>query len=453
MFKKILIANRGEVVTRIINACNSLNIEPVVIYSEADSDIPYLDSIKNKICVGPGKSSLSYLNREKILKTAKDLEVQAIHPGYGFLAEDEVFARMCFQQGITFIGPDADSIALMGVKSKAKNTFVQSGLTVIPGSQGDIATLEDALIIAKQTGYPILLKATSGGGGRGIRICKNENELKENFTIAGSEAEKNFGSSGIYIEKLISDAKHIEFQIIGDSYGNLIHLGDRECSIQRNNQKLLEESPSPGLSPELREEKGKEIIESLKKVGYVNAGTIEFLMDSDRNLYFMEMNTRLQVEHTVTEMVTGIDIVKEQINIALNSELSLSQDEIKFDGHSIECRINAEDPERDFIPSPGLISEFKPDSNVGPGTVRIDTHIKKGYRIPVFYDSMIAKVISHGKNREEAIETMINALENFMIKGIKTTIPIHLKVLKSDIFKSGDYNNKSLNFILGDRNV
>ncbi|MEN8155081.1 MAG: acetyl-CoA carboxylase biotin carboxylase subunit [Acidobacteriota bacterium] len=452
MFRRILIANRGEVAERIIRACRDFNIEPVPVYSEADSNLPYLKHIDNKICIGPGKSSLSYLNREAVLQAAINTEVQGIHPGYGFLAEDEIFARMCNQQKITFIGPNADSISIMGNKSEAKKTFRNSGLAVIPGSVGDLPSVKKALEVAEEIGFPIMLKATSGGGGRGIRICKNRIELEKNLPLARGEAEKNFGSSGIYMEKLIGEAKHIEFQILGDNYGNLVHLGDRECSIQRNNQKLIEETPSPSLDDTLRLKKGNEIINSLGKIGYTNAGTIEFLMDDQKNLYFMEMNTRLQVEHTVTEMVTGIDIVKEQFKIAANREMSLKQSEIKMKGHSIECRINAEDPEKDFLPSPGIIKEFVPDTGSGPGKVRIDTHAGEGYEVPVFYDSMIAKVIAHGDSRDEAIETMVNALQKFRIKGIKTTIPIHLSILNSEIFRSGNYNNMSLKVILGDQN-
>jgi len=452
LFKKILIANRGEVAERIIRACHDLNIEPVPVYSEADSNLPYLGQVDNKICIGPGKSSLSYLNREAILQAAINTESQAVHPGYGFLAEDELFARMCFQQNLTFIGPDSNSIALMGNKSKAKETFENAGLEVIPGSSGNLPSLEKAIEIAEDIGYPIMLKATSGGGGKGIRICNDANELKNNFLIAKAESEKSFGSSAIYLEKLIRSAKHIEFQIIGDTYGNLIHLGDRECSIQRNNQKLVEESPSPSLQEDIRKAKGIEIINSLKQVGYINAGTLEFLMDDKNNLYFMEMNTRLQVEHSVTEMVTGIDMVKEQIKVALNRKLSINQKDLKLSGHSIECRINAEDPENNFLPSPGLITEFKPDFSSGPGKVRIDTHIKGQYEVPVFYDSLIAKVITHGKDRMEAIDTMQNTLRNFRIKGVKTTIPVHLEILNSEIFRSGNYNNMSLKEILGDQN-
>ena len=452
MFRKILIANRGEVAGRIIRTCRELGIEPVAVYSDADSELPYLKSLTNKICIGSGKSRSSYLNREAILQAAINTESQAVHPGYGFLAEDEIFARMCFQQKLTFIGPDPDSIALMGHKSMAKSTFKKAGINVIPGSDGELGELEDAVNLADEIGYPVLLKASAGGGGKGIRICSNSKELKENFFLAKGEAEHNFGSSSLYMEKLINEAKHIEFQILGDNFGNLIHLGDRECSIQRNNQKLIEESPSPSLDMDTRKMMGENVVCSLKKIGYVNAGTLEFLMDNNRNLHFMEMNTRLQVEHTVTEMVTGTDIVRDQIQIASNIEIDPARKNLRVEGHSIECRINAEDPENDFLPDPGTITTFSPELNSGPGKVRIDTHINGRYKVPVYYDSMIAKVITHGEDRESAVETMINTLKEFRVEGVKTTIPVHLEILNSAIFRSGDYNNMSLKKILGENN-
>lgn len=448
MFKRILIANRGEVGERIIRACREMNIEPVSVYSEADSNLPYLKEIGQKVCIGPGKSSESYLDREAILQVAINTESQALHPGFGFLAEDELFAYMCSQQKITFIGPSADSIALMGNKSKAKDTFRSAGLKVIPGSNGNLSSLEEAQKIVKDLGFPVLIKASAGGGGRGIRSCNNIDDLRTNYHQARIEAEKNFGSPEVYLEKLIDKAKHIEFQLIGDVFGNIIHLGERECSIQRNNQKLIEEAPSPSLSSGLRNETGEKVIRSLKKIGYKNAGTIEFLMDSDNNLYFMEMNTRLQVEHPVTEMITGIDIVKKQIEVALNRKLEITQENIKFSGNSIECRINAEDPYNDFKPSPGVITKFEPAYDRGPGKIRVDTHVKEGYEIPIYYDSMITKVISFGKTREEAIETMERSLKNFKIEGVKTTLPLHLEILGSEEFRSGNYNNKTLEKIM-----
>jgi acetyl-CoA carboxylase biotin carboxylase subunit len=450
MFKRILIANRGEVAKRIIHACKGLGIETVAVYSTADQSSPHLSQADIKVCIGPGPSNQSYLKREAILQAAMNTECQAVHPGFGFLAEDSLFSYMCTQQKLIFIGPNSDSIRQMGDKSLAKKTIKQAGLPTIPGSEGNLKNLEEAINLAKGLGYPVLLKATAGGGGKGIRPCQNVDELKTNFPQARMEAEKAFGNPALYMEKLIKKGRHIEFQILSDSYNKVIHLGERECSIQRMNQKLIEESPSPAISSEIRKEIGQQIAESIQKIGYLNAGTIEFLMDQERNLYFMEMNTRLQVEHPVTEMITGIDIVEEQIKIAANHQLSYKQEDVKFNGHAIECRINAEDPYNNFIPSPGEITVFKPSLNNGPGKVRLDTHVEKGYEIPSFYDSMICKIIAHGENREAAIKTMENALREFEIKGIKTTIPLHLEILNSEIFRKGDYHNNSLPEIMED---
>ncbi len=444
LFNRILIANRGEVAWRIINACKELNIETAAVFSEADRYSPHLAEADYKICIGPGASSASYLSREAILQAAINTECQALHPGFGFLAEDSLFSYMCEQNKLTFIGPGSNSIRLMGNKSRAKLTMKDTGLPTIPGSDGNLKNIEHAVSIATELGYPVLLKATAGGGGKGIRPCRTENELRELFPQAKMEAEKAFGDAALYLEKLILNGRHIEFQILADSYGNAIHLGERECSIQRKNQKLIEESPSPAMTNELRDSMGQLINESIKKIGYLNAGTIEFLMDENRKLYFMEMNTRLQVEHPVTEMITGVDIVQEQIKIAANHPLSIQQSAVKFSGHAIECRINAEDPENDFMPSPGKISAFHPSLNEGPGKIRLDTHVQTGYEIPTFYDSMICKIIAHGKNRAEAIETMINTLKKFKIAGIKTTIPLHLKILQSADFQKGDYDNNWL---------
>lgn len=448
MFKRILIANRGEVALRIIKACQELNIESAAVYSEADKNSPHLSQADLKICLGPGQSSQSYLNKEAILQAALNSECQAIHPGFGFLAEDHTFAYMCNQQKLYFIGPSPQSIRLMGDKSLAKQTIKQAGLPTIPGSEKNLTTLSRALALADKIGYPILLKATAGGGGKGIRICHKSSELKSFFPQAKLEAEKAFGNSQLYMEKMITPARHIEFQILADSFGNIVQLGERECSVQRKNQKLIEESPSPAINQEIRDNLGREICESLKKVDYENAGTMEFLMAGNHKLYFMEMNTRLQVEHPVTEMVTGVDIVKEQIRITANHPLSFNQSDIEIHGHAIECRINAEDPYNNFIPSPGEITDFKLDMNTGPGKTRLDTHVNKGYQIPVFYDSMICKVITWGENREQAIKTMTNSLMKFVIKGIKTTIPLHLEILASPEFKSGSYHTGILKNIL-----
>lgn len=448
MFKRILIANRGEVALRIINACKKLEIETVAVYSTADKDSPHLAQADMKVCIGPGPSSQSYLNMEAILQAALNTECQAIHPGFGFMAENSLFSYMCGQQKLTFIGPTPNSIRLMGNKSQAKQTTKAAGLPTIPGSDGNLKDLDHAVALAGEFTYPVLLKATAGGGGKGIRPCYNEEELRTFYTQARIEAEKAFGSGDLYLEKLILNGRHIEFQILADSYNNVIHLGERECSIQRKNQKLIEESPSPAMDPAKRRDMGKLAAESIKKIGYLNAGTIEFLMDENKNLYFMEMNTRLQVEHPVTEMVTGVDIVAEQIKIAANHALSLKQEQVTFHGHAIECRINAEDPANNFAPSPGLITTFNPPSGAGPGKIRLDTHVAAGYEIPTFYDSMICKIIAHGEDRAAAIQTMTNALRTFEIKGIKTTIPLHLEILASNFFKEGNYTTSSLNTLL-----
>jgi acetyl-CoA carboxylase biotin carboxylase subunit len=448
MIKRILIANRGEVALRIINACKKSGIETAAVYSTADRDSPHLSRADIKICLGPGPSSQSYLNREAILQAAINTECQAVHPGFGFLAEDSLFAYMCRQQKLIFIGPSPHSIRLMGNKSQAKQTIKQAGLPTIPGSDGNLKNPDEAITLAKALTYPVLLKATAGGGGKGIRPCYNENELKTYFPQAKMEAEKAFGNAALYMEKLILNGRHIEFQILADAYNHVVHLGERECSMQRKNQKLIEESPSPAVETGLRDTMGNQIAASIKEIGYLNAGTIEFLMDENKHLYFMEMNTRLQVEHPVTEMITGKDIVDEQIKIAANHPLSFGQSDVTFTGHAIECRINAEDPENNFAPSPGTITSFNPSLNTGPGKIRLDTHVAQGYEIPSFYDSMICKIIAHGEDRASAIQTMENALKAFEIKGIKTTIPLHLQILRSKKFKQGDYNTSSLTEIM-----
>ncbi|MCP5054521.1 MAG: acetyl-CoA carboxylase biotin carboxylase subunit [bacterium] len=444
MIKRILIANRGEIALRIIKACQKNKIETVAVYSEADRFSPHLEKADMKVCVGPGPSGQSYLDREAILQAALNTECQALHPGFGFLAEDFLFAYMCRQQKLIFIGPSPHSIRIMGNKTLAKQTAKQAGLPTIPGSDGDLEGPEEAVSLASKLEYPVLLKATAGGGGKGIRPCADKKELEANFPQAKMEAGKAFANDNLYMEKLIANGHHIEFQVLADAYNNVIHLGERECSIQRNNQKLIEESPSPALDDHLRTSMGNRIVSALKEIGYLNAGTIEFLMDRDKNLWFMEMNTRLQVEHPVTEMITGIDIVDEQIKIAANHSLSITQDDVNFTGHAIECRINAEDPANNFAPSPGTITAFNPTLNAGPGTIRLDTHVAEGYTIPSYYDSMICKIVAHGQDRAAAIKTMENALNSFDIQGIKTTIPLHLHILASKEFREGDYNTGSL---------
>lgn len=448
MFNKILIANRGEVALRIIKACKSLNIKTVAIYSTADKNSPHLNQADEKACIGPGPSSQSYLKKEAILQAAINHQCQAIHPGFGFMAEDPLFAYMCQQQKLTFIGPNPLSIARMGNKSLAKQTVKEAGLQTIPGSDGNLKDLQEAIRIAKKLQYPILLKATAGGGGKGIRPCYTIDHLKSYFSQAQLEAKKAFGSKELYLEKLILKGRHIEFQILADTYNNVIHLGERECSIQRKNQKLIEESPSPAIDQKKRREIGDSLIHVIKKINYQNIGTIEFLMDESQNLFFMEMNTRLQVEHPVTEEITGIDIVSNQIKIAANHPLPFTQSQINFKGHAIECRINAEDPANNFAPCPGKITTFNPPLSEGPGKIRIDTHITSDYEIPSFYDSMICKIIAFGNDRLTAIQTMIRALEKFEIKGIKTTIPLHIEILSSKIFQTGNYHTNSLKTIM-----
>ena len=449
MFKRILIANRGEVALRIIKACKKMGIETAAVYSTADKDSPHLAQADITVCIGPGPSSRSYLNREAILQAGINAECQALHPGFGFLAEDPLFAYMCRQHKLIFIGPAPNSIKIMGNKSQAKQTVKQAGLPTIPGSEGNLKNLDEAITLADELGYPVLLKATAGGGGKGIRPCYHEEEFINLCLQASLEAEKAFGCADLYMEKLILKGRHIEFQVLADAFHNVIYLGERECSIQRKNQKLIEESPSPAMDPETRSKVGAQVTAAMKKIGYLNAGTIEFLMDQHKKLYFMEMNTRLQVEHPVTEMITGIDIVEEQIKIAANHPLSLTQDKVSFNGHAIECRINAEDPDNDFAPSPGIITAFTPPLGAGPGKIRLDTHVAAGYEIPSFYDSMICKIIAHGEDRAAAIQTMVKALRVFEIKGIKTTIPLHLEILNSKIFKGGNYHTNSLAEIMG----
>ncbi len=448
MFKRILIANRGEVALRIIKACKELSIETAAVFSQADRASPHLKMADKTICIGPGPSGLSYLNKEAILQAAVNTECQAIHPGFGFLAEDSRFAYMCEQQKLTFIGPSSNSIRLMGNKSLAKQTAGKAGLNPIPGSDGDLKDLKEALKLAGSLKYPVMLKATGGGGGKGIRICHNEKDMETLYPQAKLEAEKGFGNPALYLEKLIQNGRHIEFQIIADSFNNVIHLGERECSMQRKNQKLIEESPSPAVSSKMRDKMGNQVARSIQKIGYMNAGTIEFLLDEEGRFYFMEMNTRLQVEHPVTEKVTNTDIVKEQICVASNSRLSFLQKDVKFNGHAIECRINAEDPYNDFAPSPGIITKFSPSLKCGPGEIRIDTHVQDNYEIPPFYDSMICKIISYADTRKNAIITMKNALREFKIEGIKTTIPLHLEILDYPDFVIGEYNTGTLNGIL-----
>ncbi|MBO8152265.1 MAG: acetyl-CoA carboxylase biotin carboxylase subunit [Candidatus Marinimicrobia bacterium] len=440
--KKVLIANRGEIALRIIRACKESGIKTVAVYSTADSLSLHVRFADEAVCIGPASSSDSYLKASQIISAAVVTNSDAIHPGYGFLAENADFAQMCIDNNLVFIGPDPDVISLMGDKSLAKETVRKAGAPVIPGSEGVVKGVDEAKRIAREIGYPVLLKASAGGGGRGMRIVWDEGELESAFQMAQSEAEGAFGVPDLYMEKLIRGARHVEIQILGDGYGNVIHLGERECSIQRRHQKLIEESPSPAVDEELRKKMGEAGVKIAKAVGYRSAGTIEFLLDEDKNFYFMEMNTRIQVEHPVTEMVTGIDIVKEQLRIASGGKLPEWLKDIKLRGHAIECRINAEDPFNNFRPTPGKITSFHAPG--GPGT-RMDTHVYAGYEIPSYYDSLLAKLITHGKDRDEAISRMERALEETIFEGVSTTVPFHMAILKDSNFRKGNFNIEFLN--------
>ena len=435
MFSKILIANRGEIALRIIRACRELGIRTVAVYSDADRSSLHVRFADEAICIGGAQSSNSYLNIPAIISAAEITDVEAIHPGYGFLAENPHFAEICESCQITFIGPTPENIRLMGDKMAARINMQKAGLPIIPGSVSAIINKEEALRTAKKIGYPVIIKATAGGGGKGMRVCHNDIRLISSLMTAQQEAEANFGNSSVYIEKYIDKPRHIEIQILADKQGHIIHLGERDCSIQRRHQKLLEESPSPVVDSKLRKRLGEMAIKAVKSANYVGAGTIEFLLDSRSNFYFMEMNTRIQVEHPVTEMVTGIDLVKEQIKVAMGEKLRIQQDDVQIRGAAIECRINAEDYENNFMPSPGKIETLNLPG--GPG-VRVDTHIYPGYEISPYYDSLVAKVITCGKNRQEAMKIMQRALYEFTIAPIKTTIPFHLRLLENALFVKGD---------------
>ena len=433
MFKKILIANRGEVAMRIIFACRELGIKTVAVYSEADENSLHVRFADEDVCIGPARSADSYLNVPAVISAAEITGADAIHPGYGFLSESAYLAEVCEACHIKFIGPDPNVIRLMGDKARARRVMKKAGVPILPGSDGPIDSEEKALKLAKDIGYPVIVKATAGGGGRGMRVVRAPGELVQALKTAQREAEAAFGVGDVYIEKYVESPRHIEFQILGDQHGNVVHLGERECSIQRRHQKLIEESPSPVLTDKIRKKMGGIVIDAARAVQYTNAGTFEFLMDPQGHFYFMEANTRLQVEHPVTEMVTGIDIVKEQIRIAAGQKLSFRQPEVVFTGHSIECRVNAEDPET-FVPSPGLIRVFSVPG--GPG-VRVETFAHNDCTISPYYDSMIAKIIVHGRDRAEAIARMKRTLEMTVIEGIKTSIPLHLKVLNDPDFVAG----------------
>jgi acetyl-CoA carboxylase biotin carboxylase subunit len=433
MFKKILIANRGEVALRIIYACRELGIKTVAVYSEADEDSLHVRFADEDVCIGPARSADSYLNVPAVISAAEITGADAIHPGYGFLSESAYLAEVCEACHIKFIGPAPEVIRLMGDKARARRVMTKAGVPVLPGSDGPIEGEDRALKLAREIGYPVIVKATAGGGGRGMRIVRDVGELSHAVMTAQREAEAAFGVGDVYIEKYVESPRHVEFQVIGDHQGSVIHLGERECSIQRRHQKLIEESPSPALTSKMRRKMGNIVIDAAKAVQYSNAGTFEFLMDSDGHFYFMEVNTRLQVEHPVTEMVTGLEIVKEQIRVAAGQRLSKKQSEVTFSGHSIECRVNAEDPET-FVPSPGLVRVFSVPG--GPG-VRVETAAHADCTISPHYDSMIAKVVVHGRDRQEAIARMRRTLEMTVIEGIKTTIPLHLRILNDPDFVAG----------------
>jgi acetyl-CoA carboxylase biotin carboxylase subunit len=437
LFSKILIANRGEIALRIIRACRELGISTVAVFSEADRYSLHVRFADEAICIGPPSSKESYLNIPRILAAAEVTSADAIHPGYGFLAENAQFAEICLTSGLQFIGPKPEMITAMGDKSLAKETMRKAGVPVVPGSDGVLKNVDEAKGLAHEIGMPVIIKASAGGGGRGMRIVRNESEVENSFQTARNEAEAAFGNPDVYMEKYLEEPRHVEIQILGDTYGNVIHLGERDCSVQRRHQKLIEESPSPAVNAELREKMGTAAVKGAKSVKYLGAGTIEFLLDKTGNFYFMEMNTRIQVEHPVTEFVTGYDLIKAQIEIAAGKRLSKKK--AKFQGHAIECRINAEDPEHDFRPSPGKITSLH--FGGGPG-IRIDSHIYSGYQIPPYYDSLVAKIIVHASTRGEAITKMQHALEECIIEGIHTTIPFQRKVMQSEKFRSGIFDTK-----------
>ncbi|SEB69264.1 acetyl-CoA carboxylase biotin carboxylase subunit [Paenibacillus sp. GP183] len=440
-FQKVLIANRGEIAVRIIRACKELGIYTVAVYSEADRNALHVRLADEAYCIGPTASKDSYLNFTNLMSVATLTESDAIHPGYGFLAENADFAEICESCNITFIGPSPDAISRMGDKSVAKQTMKNANVPIIPGSDGLVETVEDAIIIGRDIGYPVIIKATAGGGGKGIRIADNEEMLVQQITNAQQEAQNAFGNSGVYLEKYLTGMKHVEIQIIADKHGNVVHLGERDCSVQRRRQKLIEEAPCPILSPDTRKAMGEAAVRAAQAVNYSGAGTLEFLLGQDGQFYFMEMNTRIQVEHPVTEMITGVDLIKEMIRVAEGDPLSFTQEDIQINGWAIECRVNAEDPDKNFMPSAGQITFYLPPGGFG---VRIDSAAYQGYTIPPHYDSMIAKLIVWGHTREEAINRMKRALSEFAVEGVYTTIPFHLKLLEHKKFISGDHDIKFL---------
>ncbi|MEY4375151.1 MAG: hypothetical protein RL760_1318 [Candidatus Eisenbacteria bacterium] len=448
MFKKVLIANRGEIALRVIRACRELDIATVAVFSEADRDSLHVRLADESVCIGPPAPAQSYNHIARLIAAAEVTGADAIHPGYGFLSENAHFVEVCESCNFTFIGPTPEMIRRMGDKAEAKRTMKAAGLPMVPGSEGILTDVEEAVGIARQIGFPVIVKASAGGGGRGMRIAWDEKQLRQGFGIAQAEAGAAFNNNAVYLEKYIVKPRHIEIQLFGDGQGNVVHLGERECSVQRNHQKLIEEAPSSVLTPEQRKAMGELAARGAASIGYRNAGTMEFLYDEDGSFYFMEMNTRIQVEHPVTEEVTGIDLVKEQLRVAAGEKMSFSQDDVRIEGHAIECRINAEDFEHGFRPSPGKVSYwYKPG---GPG-LRVDSHVYSGYSIPPYYDSMIGKLIAYGKTRAEAIKRMQIALDEMIVEGIKTTIPFHKLALSTEAFQKGDLSTRFVEELLKDR--
>ncbi len=440
--KKVLIANRGEIAVRIIRACKELGIKTVAVYSEVDEEALHVQLADEAYCIGPNLSTESYLNFSNIISVATLTDCDGIHPGYGFLAENASFAELCEECNIEFIGPTSDAISRMGTKDVARETMRAAGVPIVPGSTGIVADIDEAMVIAEEIGFPVIIKATAGGGGKGIRVARDAEDLATGIKITQKEAAAAFGNPGVYIEKYIEVFRHVEVQVLADKYGNTIHVGERDCSIQRRMQKLVEEAPSPAISPELRTEMGEAAVKAAKSVNYESAGTVEFIYDHiNEKFYFMEMNTRIQVEHTITEMVTGIDLVKMQLKIASGEKLKLKQKDVKINGWAIECRINAENPAKNFMPSPGEVTMYIPPGGFG---VRVDSAMYTGYSIPPYYDSMVAKLIVHADTREEAVLRMKRALDEFIIEGVYTTIPFHLRLMDDDVFKSGDFDTNFL---------
>ena len=444
MFKKVLIANRGEIALRIIRACRELGIATVAIYSQADSESLHVSLADEAYCIGPAQSSKSYLHIPAIISVALTSGADAIHPGYGFMAERADFVDICDEHHIKFIGPSSKAMRAMGDKASARATMISSGVSVTPGT-GLVESVDEVREFAKKVGFPIIIKATAGGGGKGMRIVREEYELEDAFNLCRNEAKNAFGNPEVYCEKYLENPRHIEVQILADSFGNVVHLGERDCSIQRRHQKLLEEAPSPAISEDIRKAMGQAAVNAAKAINYEGAGTIEFLLDEtdpkNKKWYFMEMNTRVQVEHCVSEMISGVDIVKEQVRVAAGQRLSVKQEDICLKGHAIECRINAEDPDRDFMPFAGKIEGYIAPGGFG---VRVDSHVYTGYKIPPYYDSMVGKLICWGKDREEARHRMLRALSEYVITGIKTTIPFHREILNDDVFISGNFNTSFL---------